>query len=88
MGYDINELFVCFNSSTSNDNTFRVKDSSLEFLNDIGAEIVDIASKSLNRHSKVASSKGSLENIICENLISAQMRLKLVAVGVFVHSYA
>lgn len=88
MADDINEFLMSFNSSSSNDNAFGVEDSGLEFLDDVGAEVVHVASEPLNWHSEVASSEGSLEDVVGEDLISAQMGLQLVAVGVFVHSDA
>lgn len=79
---------MTLNSSSRDNNSFRSQDSSLEFLNDTGVEVVDIRAVSMNRISKRFSSVSSLVDIILENFISSEESLKFMSIGVFIHTNA
>lgn len=67
---DINEFFMGFNSSSWNNDAVRGHIGSLELLNHMGSQVIDIASVSLDGHSQIFPSEGSLEDAISENLIA------------------
>ena len=58
----------------------------LELLDDVSGEVVDVTPVTLDGVSKIVSAKGSLVDVILENLIASKESLQLMGVGVFVHS--
>lgn len=83
---DVNELLVGFNSSSRDDDAIGGEVSCLEFLDDVGSEVVDIAPEALDGHSESLAAVGCLEDAIGEDLVAAEEGLQFVGVGVLVHA--
>ena len=58
----------------------------LELLDDVSSEVVDVTPVTLDGVSKIVSAKGSLVDVILENLVASKESLQFMGVGVFVHS--
>ena len=58
----------------------------LEFLDDVSSEVVDVAPVALDGVSETAPAKGSLVDVILEDLISSEEGLQFMGIGVFVHT--
>ena len=67
-----NKFFMIFNSCSWDDNSFGVEGGSLEFLDDISCEVVDIRSQTMDGVAESMASECSLMDIILENFIAAK----------------
>lgn len=85
---DVNKFLMGFNSCSRDDDPLGGEVGGLEFLDDVGGEIVDVAPETLDGHSESLSAESCLEDAIGEDLVAAEEGLQLVGVGVLVHADA
>lgn len=83
---EVDKFFMVLNTSCRDDDAFRGQSGSLEFLDEMGSEVVDVGSIAEEGVTEVLGAIGSLVNSVLEGFISSKEGLQLMSVCVLVHT--
>lgn len=83
---EVDKFFMVLDTSCRDDDAFRGQSGSLEFLDEVGSEVVDVRSVAEEGVAEVLGAIGSLVNSILEGFISSEEGLQFMSVCVLVHT--